>query len=286
MSTTTTQQQPDPKALAKARITQLKGIMAAPSVMEQFNNVLKENAGAFVASIIDLYNSETTLQECNPNSVVFEALKAASLKLPVNKSLGFAYIVAYKGVPTMQIGYKGYIQLAYRTGQYSIINADVVYEGEYRGKKKLTGEFDLEGEAKSDTVIGFFAHFELKYGLKKTLYMTVDQVHAWAKKYSPSYRGNNKIWRDEFDKMAIKTVLRNLLVHWGYMSVEMAEAISGDSDYVNPNEAVKDEIRENANSQRFEDAVIVDDKQQAPDPNAGMQPNQGFNNPQDDGPGY
>src|SRR5438270_725219 len=114
-----------------SKIEVLKNIMKAPSIQEQFNNVLKDNSGVFVASIIDLYNSDTYLQNCEPKQVVMEALKAAVLKLPINKNLGFAYIVPFKKngvqIPQMQIGYKGLIQLAMRTGQYRNINADVVY---------------------------------------------------------------------------------------------------------------------------------------------------------------
>lgn len=277
------------KQIAKNKINTLKATLAAPSVLEQFKNVLADNSGPFIASIIDLYNGDNNLQKCEPNQVIFEALKAASLKLPVNKSLGFAYIYAFGTTATMIIGYKGYIQLAMRTGQYRIINADVVYEGEFRSKKKLTGEFDLEGERVSDKIVGYFAHFEIINGFTKTLYMTVQQVKDWAQKYSPAYRSNNKIWKDEFDKMAMKTVLRNLLSHWGYMSVEMANAMNKDSDFEDTESQVMEDIKQNANtsSLSFDDAVIVDDKAKdqtvqnkpadnKPNPGAGLQPNLNF----------
>lgn len=281
------------KALVKNRINTLKASLNAPSVLEQFKNVLAENSGPFVASIIDLYNGDSNLQMCEPNQVIFEALKAASLKLPVNKSLGFAYIYAFGTTATMIIGYKGYIQLAMRTGQYRIINADEVFEGEFRSKKKLTGEFDLEGEKLSDKVVGYFAHFEILNGFTKTIYMTTEQVHAWAKKYSPAYRSNNKIWTSEFSKMAMKTVLRNLLSHWGYMSVEMVTAMGNDPDF-NSDDAVNDEINNKGNSQplSFDDAVIVPDEKSGdkkPDnsnPGSGITPNENFDNKSEDKPGF
>ncbi|MDM8174761.1 recombinase RecT [Olivibacter sp. 47] len=276
----------------KSKIDALKGIMAAPSVMQQFENVLKENSGAFVASIIDLYNSDTYLQKCDPKAVVFEALKAASLKLPINKSLGHAWIVPFNGVPTFQIGYKGLIQLAMRTGFYKFLNADEVYEGEFVRKNKLTGEFDLTGEAKSDKVIGYFAYLQLTNGFEKTLYMTKAQVEKWGAKYSASYNHASSPWKKEFEKMAIKTVLRNLLNHWGYLSVEMANAMQNDSDYQEDvADQVSDEINEKANRKNmsFEDAEVVDDnggqaekteesgnKSGKPDPAAGMQPQMNF----------
>ncbi len=206
----------------------IKAIMKAPSVEEQFKNVLKENAEPFVASIIDLYNGDQYLQQCEPKQVVMEALKAATLKMPINKALGFAYIVPYKGKAVMQIGYRGYIQLALRTGQYRIINTDVVYEGEVESINKLTGEISFTGERKSDKVVGYFAHIEMVNGFSKTLFMKKEHVVEHAKKYSKSYGYKDGAWQTEFDAMAKKTVIRNLLSHYGYLSVEMIGAISDD----------------------------------------------------------
>lgn len=248
-----------------SKIDVLKNIMKAPSIQEQFNNVLKENAGVFVASIIDLYNSDTYLQNCEPKQVVMEALKAAVLKLPINKALGFAYLVPYKKngvqVPQMQIGYKGLIQLAMRTGEYRFINADKVYQGEFQTKNKLTGEFDMSGEKKSDVVVGFFAYIEMLNGFSKTLYMTKEQVTAHAKKYSKSYNTANTPWQTEFDAMAIKTVLRNLLSHYGFLSVEMASAMSADMENDNVHDDVEKQINGNANktAMTFDEAEVVNE---------------------------
>jgi recombination protein RecT len=261
-----------PAAPAKSKIEVLKDIMGAPSVQEQFQNALKENSSVFVASVIDLYNSDTYLQNCEPKQVVMECLKAATLKLPINKNLGFAYVVPYKSngkhVPQFQIGYKGYIQLAMRTGQYRIINADKVYEGEFRTKNKLTGEFDLGGTAKSETVVGYFAHIEMLNGFAKTLYMTKEQVTSHAKKYSKSFSKESSPWQAEFDAMALKTVLRNLLSHYGYLSVEMMGAMNADIDSDQVGTEVNQAINDRANKQemRFDDAEVVeeDDKEQNP----------------------
>ena len=228
----------------------LKATMAAPSVQDQFKNALGENTNSFVASLIDLYNTDTSLQECNPNQVVMEALKAAVLKLPINKALGYAYILKFKNkgvpTPTFIIGYKGLIQLAMRTGQYRYINTDLVYEGEISGKDKLTGAIHFKGEKTSDKVIGYFAHIELLNGFQKTLYSEVLDVAKHAKKYAPSLRfdkrtavelaklaGNDPTgigWTGDFDSMALKTVLRELLSKYGYLSIEMQDAISRDKD--------------------------------------------------------
>ncbi len=250
MSNVATQNKP-------SKIEALKSILKAPSVQEQFQNTLKENSGSFVASIIDLYNGDNYLQQCEPKEVVMEALKAAVLKLPINKSLGFAYIIPYnnsskneagqwvkKMQPQFQMGYKGYIQMAMRTGQYRFINADMVFEGEIREVNKLTGEIDFSGTRKSENVIGYFAYIELLNGFSKTLYMTKDRILSHAKKYSKSFEGKNSPWTLHFDEMALKTVLKNLLSHYGFLSVEMMTAFDSDEqpDYSGENGANSKEI--------------------------------------------
>ena len=245
----------------------LKNVLTAPSVQDQFKNALGSNSNSFVASIIDLYNTDKSLQECNPNQVVMEALKAAVLKLPINKALGYAYILKFNNsvksasvdpktgnevvkwnkvpTPTFIIGYKGLIQLAMRTGQYRYINADMVYEGEIAGRDKLTGSIDFNGEKKSDKVIGYFAHIELMNGFRKTLYSEVREIAKHAKMYSPTLKNAKDVtvesliklagkeptgigWLNSFDDMAIKTVLRELLSKYGYLSIEMQSAIVQD----------------------------------------------------------
>lgn len=222
-------------AVAKP-IERLKNILAAQSVREQFESVLKENSGAFVASIIDLYNTDRTLQMCDPKNVVMEALKAASLKLPINKQLGFAWIVPYRDgktgqyIPTFQLGYKGYIQLCMRTGAYRYINADVVYEGELVKHDKLTGEIEIDPTKRtSDKKIGYFAFIETLNGFRKTLYMTVEEVTKHAQQFSKSFNSKNSVWASDFDAMALKTCLRLLLSKYGIMSVEMQRAYIDDS---------------------------------------------------------
>ena len=231
-------------------VQKMKSIINADSVQEQFRNALKDGAPLFIASLIDIYGNDKNLQKCEPKDVIMEALKAATLKLPINKQLGFAYIVPYGSEPQMQIGYKGYIQLAMRTGQYKYINADVVYEGELKGHNKLTGEVDLSGEATSDKVVGYFAYIETVNGLRKPLYWTKEKVLAHAKRYSKSFNIKSSAWQTNFDEMALKTMLRNLLSKYGVMSVEMMNAFTADSaDERTPEAQVEDEIRENANSE-------------------------------------
>ena len=241
--------------LVKAQMSKLKSILSADSVKEQFQNALKENAGAFVASVIDLYSSDTYLQECDPNSVVMEALKAATLKLPINKQLGFAYIVPYKSkgksIPQFQLGYKGYIQLAMRTGQYKFLNTGVVYEGVEVSQDLLTGSIKFSGNPTSDKAIGYFAHIELTNGFSKSVHMTKDEVTKHAKRYSKSFGFDTSAWKTNFDEMAQKTVLRKLLSHYGIMSTEMISAFTSDKDD-DTESRVQSEVAMDANSETLD----------------------------------
>lgn len=193
------------------RMRDVLNLSGSQALLEE---TIKENKGAFVASLIDLYNTDNVLQRCDPGAVFAEALKAVSLKLPINKQLGFAYIIPYRDgktgmqVPQFQLGYKGMIQLAMRTGAYRYINAGPVYEGMLKSQNYLTGMIDLNGEQASDTVIGYFAYIETLNGFAKALYWTTEKVTKHAKRFSQSYRSGNSIWKDNFEEMATKTVLQ------------------------------------------------------------------------------
>lgn len=209
-----------------SKMDQFKGVINSQSIRAQVANSFKdkEMAGAFLSSMLDLYSGDSALQKCDPEKVAMEAVKAASLHLPIVKALGYAYVVPYKGVPTFVIGYKGLIQLAMRTGQYKIINADAVYEGELVGFDKLSGIPDISGERKSDTVVGYFAYFRLVNGHEHVFYMSRPDMVKYAERYSPSYGSSYSPWKTDFDKMAMKTVLRQLLGKWGPTSTEMQQA--------------------------------------------------------------
>ncbi|MCM1167736.1 MAG: recombinase RecT [Lachnospiraceae bacterium] len=216
----------------------LNALLSNAAIQKQLQSTLKENSGAFATSLTNLFRDDNLLQQCDPKEVLGEGLKAAALKLPIEKQLGFAYIVPFKdhGVPRpqLQIGYKGYLQLAMRTGMYKYINAGSVYEGELRAVDKLTGEVDLSGEKISDKIIGYFAYIETVNGFKKAFYWTVEEVRKHADRYSKSYKSGAKIWKDNFHEMATKTVLRNLLSHYGVMSIEMGEALAAETEPAPP----------------------------------------------------
>lgn len=228
------QQTAKPKApKQKTPAQMMRAIVNADASQELLKGSLKENAGAFSASVIDLYSSDTYLQNCAPQAVFAEVLKAVSLKLPINKQLGFAYIIPRRdhGVwkPVFQLGYKGYIQLCMRTGAYRYINAGPVYEGELQSVDKLSGAVDLSGEATSDTVIGYFAYMETLNGFRKCLYWSKEKLTKHVSRYSDSYKSGNKIWKENFEEMAVKTVLKYMLSHWGVMSTEMEQAFQAEN---------------------------------------------------------
>lgn len=210
----------------------MKALVNTTAVQDMLKQSLKENAGTFTASVIDLYGADKYLQNCAPSEVLQEALKAVSIRLPINKQLGFVWIVPRrtKGVwhPVFQIGYRGLIQLAMRSGAYRYINAGEVYEGEFKSYDKIRGIADISGEKKSDNVVGFFAYIETLNGFAKCEYWTKDRLIAHAARYSDSYKNGAAIWKDNFVEMGIKTVLANTLHKYGLLSVEMMTAISND----------------------------------------------------------
>lgn len=240
----------------------LKRIINSDSVKQQFQNAMGKHSDLFVASIIDIVSGDTKLQNCEPALVVSECLKAATLKLPINKSLGFAYIIPYnksykegnvwkkKVIPQFQMGYKGFIQLAMRTSKYKYINAGPVYKGELVSTDKLTGAIDLSGTKEDDTVIGYFAHIETVNGFKKTAYGSLDDVKKHGEKYSPGYSHDKSLWKTDLDSMGVKTMIKMLLGKYGIMSVEMAGTMSRAFEYdqETPESNLKREI-ENSDSE-------------------------------------
>ncbi|MGR2696154.1 recombinase RecT [Bacillus inaquosorum] len=214
-------------APAQQQGTTMKGLLSSPAVMNRFEEVLGKRASQFTASILSLYNGEKMLQKAEPMSVISSAMVAATLDLPVDKNLGYAWIVPYGGRAQFQLGYKGYIQLALRTGQYKFINCIPVHEGELQKWNPLTEEIEIDFEKReSDAVIGYAAYFELLNGFRKTVYWTRAQVEKHKKKFSKSDFG----WKNDWDAMALKTVLKAILSKWGILSVEMQKAVIEDDE--------------------------------------------------------
>jgi recombination protein RecT len=222
-----------------ARSLDLKSLLSTPTLRKKFNEVLDKKAPQFMASLLNLYGGDPNLQAAEPLSIVSSALVAASLDLPVDKNLGYAWIVPFydhkKGYKAaqFQLGYKGYIQLALRSGQYKAMNVIDVREGELKKWNRLTEDLELDlDSADSDKVIGYCGYFRLVNGFEKTVYWTKDEVEAHRIKFNKAKdkQSLNNVWRSDYDAMAKKTVIRNLLGKWGILSIDMQTALSKDVD--------------------------------------------------------
>ncbi|MCR1901619.1 recombinase RecT [Ligilactobacillus apodemi] len=210
--------------LAKVPVKQL---VQNDKVKGMIANVLHERAPQFATSIVSIVNSNRSLANVDQMSVIQSAMVAATLDLPIDQNLGYVWLVPYKGKAQAQIGYKGYIQLAQRSGQYRAMNAVAVHEGELISWNPLTEEVVFDPMKKvSDTVIGYIGYFKLLNGFEKTVYWTKEQIEVHRQRFSKA--GGNSPWKSDFDAMAKKTVLKDLLTKWGPMSTQMAVAASKD----------------------------------------------------------
>lgn len=210
--------------------TSIKTLVENPAYKARFNELLKDRAPQFVASLVQLVNASQQLQRCDPNSIIAAAVTAAAMDLPIEKNLGFAHIVPYGDQAQFQMGYKGFIQLAIRTGQYKFINVAEVFDGELDYHNKLTSEITLKPEnKKSDKIVGYVAYFKLVNGFEHAVFWDAERVELHAKRYSKAYsKGYDTPWKTDFDKMAMKTVIKDLLSHWGILSIEMTRALTDD----------------------------------------------------------
>ena len=240
MATTTGIELKKNNIVAQKEAKTLKGMLEMPAYKNKFNEMLGKKATGFISSIIAVANNNKYLAKANPATVIGAAAQAAMLDLPINQSLGFAYIVPYDNEAQFQLGYKGYIQLAQRSGQYVDIGAKTVYEGELEYENRLLDKFKF-GERTGDKVIGYLAYFRLTNGFEKMLFMELDEMQAHAKKYSKNYKGGTDKWGlTDFNTMAEKTVLKRLLSKYGPLSIEsvqMSQALSNDGGVVKMNES-------------------------------------------------
>lgn len=220
-----------------------KTLMSQPAMKKKFNDILHEKLDAFMGSLLTLVGGDDYLSKAEPMTIIASALKAATMDLPIDKNLGYAYIVPFNRKEKVGkdwithneaqfiLGYKGYIQLAQRSGQYKALNAIEIYEGQLIEWNPLTEEFQFDYNAKqSDRVIGYVGFFELLNGFKKTVYWTKQEVEAHRIKHAKGFDKTKLTgaWKEHYDAMAIKTVLRNMLAKWGILSVEMQNAVTSD----------------------------------------------------------
>lgn len=216
----------------------IKQYFSQEVAQKKLQELLGKKATSFATSVLQVVSNSKLLANAEPQSVFNAACMAAVLDMPINQNLGLAYILPYndkdKGqVAQFQIGYKGFIQLAQRSGQFKTISAAPIYEGQIISSNPLKGyEFDFNIQPKGEPV-GYAAYFELINGFQKTIYMTVDELKAHGGKYSQTFKKGFGLWRDNFDAMAQKTVLKLLISKYAPLSIEMQKAVIADQSLIN-----------------------------------------------------
>ena len=223
--------------MAQNNLVKLRETLKAPSVEAKFKEMLGKRAPQFMTSITTLVSNSTLLQKADVNSIIMGAAAAASMDLPINPNLGYAALVPYNSkdgcFAQLQIMWKGLVELFLRSGQCKSIICETVYDGQLVKKNKFTGEYVFDEDAKkSDKIVGFMSYFKLLNGFEKTEYMTVEEVKAHAQKFSQTYRSGRGVWKEQFEAMAKKTVVKQLLSKWAPKSIEMNQAIMFDQGVV------------------------------------------------------
>lgn len=211
----------------------LKALVNADVTKKKFQEMLGNKAVGFLTSLINTTNGNAQLQQADPNSILKAGAIAATLDLPIDPNLGFAYIVPYnnkgKNEAQFQMGYKGFVQLAIRTGQYKRINVTELYEGQFESYDPITDElkYNLDNRL-SDEITHYVAYFQTINGFEKYNVMSKEEIETHAKKFSKTYSYKGSSWQTNFNTMAKKTVLKLLLSKFGILSIEMQTAQKAD----------------------------------------------------------
>ena len=212
----------------------VKDFFLRDDVKKKFQELLGQKSVGFITSVMQVVNNNKLLQSASPASIYNAAAMAATLDLPINQNLGFAWIVPYGNQAQFQVGWKGIIQLANRTGQYKAINVVEVYENQFKSYNRLTEELDADFTQEGNgNIIGYVAYFKLLNGFEKTSFWTVEEVKKHAQQFSKTYKQSNGVWATSFNAMAKKTVLKNTLSKWGILSIEMQNAVIADQAIIN-----------------------------------------------------
>lgn len=268
---------------ARTQRTGLTAYLTQDAVKDQINKVVGgKNGTRFISSIVSAVQATPALQECTNSSILSAALLGESLNLSPSPQLGQYYMVPYdnrsKGAKEaqFQLGYKGYIQLATRSSQYKKLNVLSIKEGELIRFDPLNEEIEVnliqdDEQREAAPTIGYYAMFEYTNGFRKAMYWSRAKMEAHAKKYSPGYKRDLEkgtswtFWAKDFDAMAYKTMLRQLISKWGIMSIDLQDAIDSDMaviredgsrDYV---ETVQPDAVEEAAVPQEESAAVQED---------------------------
>ena len=269
--------------VAKKKATGFTAYLTADAVKEQINKVVgSKNGTRFISSIVSAVNNNKELQTCSNASILSAALLGESLNLSPSPQLGQYYLVPFNNkdgkVAQFQLGYKGYIQLAIRSGQYKKINVLAIKEGELVRYDSLNEEIEVnliedEEEREKVPTIGYYAIFEYTNGFKKAMYWSKAKMEAHAIKYSAGYAADKRkgnqytFWSKDFDGMAYKTMLRQLISKWGIMSIDLVTAIDSDMAVINSDgsksyvEAEEDVNNYTENSSEVVDSEVTEKKE-------------------------
>ena len=223
-------------------LQRFNGVMKDTRTQEYLASVLGNKKDQFVTTLISAVANNENLQVCEPMSLMYTAMKATALGLPIDPNLGYAAMIPFKDTKAgktlcqFQIQRDGWMELLMRTGQVKFVANEVVHEGELVKHNKFTGEYVFDEDAKkSDKVVGYMAYIRLMNGFEKTVYWTVEECKAHALRYSQTFKKGYGIWKENFDAMALKTVLKHLIKKYAPKSVEVLSAISDDQVVSNEN---------------------------------------------------
>lgn len=251
---------------APAKSKTLRELFNNPIIKTKIEQLVGKNSATFATSVMQIANSNTMLRTADPISIFNAACMAATLNLPLQNGLGFAYIVPFKNnkerkvEAQFQIGYKGFIQLAQRSGQFKRLVALPVYKNQLLKKDFINGfEFDWEQEPEKDeNPIGYYAYFKLVNDFSAELYMSHDDIVKHAQRYSQTFKKGFGVWHDNFEAMALKTVMKLLLSKQAPLSVEMQQAVLADQTVVKDVE--NQEFNYGDSIQNAEFVTVVDDE--------------------------
>jgi recombination protein RecT len=228
----------------------IKNLFQKDEVRNKFQEMLGKRAPSFITSVLQIVASNNLLAKADPHSVYHSAAVAATLDLPLNNNLGFAYIVpynqkqpdgTYKQVAQFQLGYKGLKQLALRSGQFKLMHSSDVRDGELKSRNRLTGAIHFDWIQDEQTrlkasIIGYVSYFELQNGYTQTLYMSIADLEKHGKKYSQTFKKGYGLWKDDFESMCMKTVTKMNLSKNAPLSVDMQRAVIVDQAVINDSE--------------------------------------------------
>jgi recombination protein RecT len=234
-------------SLAVTNYKRIQSALKAPEIKTRFSEIVgNSQAGAYLASVLVAVSNSDKLQQCSPVSIIGSAIRSASLRLSCDPSTGHAYLVPFKDKCTLIVGYKGLMQMALRSGKYRFINVATIFEGQTVEEDQMTGVHKIIGGRTGDKRIGHILFFELVTGYQKTFYMTVEEIHAHAARFSKTYKFEDSFWVKDTLNMEKKTVLRLGLTRWGYFDPHDATLLEQSEEVTEENESAVDLARQMA----------------------------------------